>query len=72
MQQRHSGRLTTELSDVGGLTRLNWQQTWPARIRSSDLVKRLVHKLESNPLTPDSWTETRDNRAATPQIPRRP
>src|SRR6185436_2449661 len=32
-------RITTELSDAGGPTRRNWQQAWPARIRSSDFVR---------------------------------
>ena len=33
-------RLTTELSDAGGLARPNSQPTRPARIRSSDFVRR--------------------------------
>jgi hypothetical protein len=29
---------TPELSDAGGPERPDWEQTWPARIRSSDFV----------------------------------
>ena len=34
-----SSDLTTELSDAGGPARPNRQLTWPARVRSSDLVR---------------------------------
>ena len=33
---RHS---TTELSDAGGPVGQHWQLTWPARVRSSDIVR---------------------------------
>ena len=33
-------RLTPELSDAGGPARPHWQLTWPARVRSSDFVRR--------------------------------
>jgi hypothetical protein len=33
-------RLTTRLSDAGGPARSNCQLTWPARVRSSDFVRR--------------------------------
>ncbi len=31
--------LTPELSDAGGPAHPHWQATWPARVRSSDLVR---------------------------------
>ena len=34
-------RRTTELSDAGGPAHPHWQLTWPARVRSSDLVSHL-------------------------------
>ena len=37
--------LTTELSDAGGPRRPHWQLTWPARVRSSDLVRLFLHHL---------------------------
>ena len=36
-------QLTPELSDVGGPERPNSEPSWPARIRSSDLVKLQGH-----------------------------
>ena len=38
-----SHRQTPELSEAGGPAHPNWQPTWPARIRSSDLVRRGAH-----------------------------
>src|SRR2546427_10502386 len=40
-------RLTTELSDAGGPTRPHWQLTWPARVRSSDFVRRSNSLIQS-------------------------
>src|SRR5881397_3578548 len=34
-------RRTTELSDAGGPAHPHWQLTWPAHVRSSDLVSHL-------------------------------
>jgi len=36
-------RRTTELSDAGGPARPHRQLTWPARVRSSDFVRRKSH-----------------------------
>jgi hypothetical protein len=36
----HELRRTSELSDAGGPARSQCQQTWPAHVRSSDLVRR--------------------------------
>src|SRR6266404_980680 len=35
--------ISTELTDAGGQRRPNWQLTWPARVRSSDLDRHSVH-----------------------------
>ncbi len=35
-------RLKIELSGAGGPARLHWQLTWPARVRSSDLVSDFI------------------------------
>jgi hypothetical protein len=43
-------RLTPELSDAGGPGRSNYQQTWPARIRSSDFVGLLHQHLTGAPV----------------------
>lgn len=43
----------TELSDAGGPARSYWQPTWPARVRSSGLVRRFCHdnSLANHPAT---------------------
>src|ERR1051326_2670910 len=40
LEENAERRLTTKLSDAGGPARPHCQPTWPALVRSSDLVRR--------------------------------
>jgi hypothetical protein len=46
---------TTELSHAGGPACPNWQLTWPARVRSSDLVRLSFHLFKDLDDSLNAW-----------------